>query len=393
MKSDITVLTIFVISGFFIVTSIGEYIGINTIFIKRNEKEYFIERAIDDKKEIYIAKWKVYVLTLILMIVAIDRYRNLVNAALAYSKGKEIDGIMSMMSVARQAFVSSNRSLVLGNVFFNQLVYICEISAYIFVFIFLYNMINCKQRRWYMLFPLIPDFIIRFITTSRTAYLILLIAIIICYFCIVMKLHKFHIPTKLILAVGIFAIIFILYGRIRNNAQSIPLVSYIQMYTCSSIYGLDHLLKEGWEQVPYFGFNTMQHIYDLLGVEREIVRKWSEMIMFSKSNSIQANLYTSLSFPIIDFGILGCFLLRLISAIITTKVLAGFLYNNCSEYSFYISIYFAVVSVYCYFYSATGDVFSDYFFNPSLMIRYLVYSWVFVKCYLRPEIREGKKIE
>ncbi len=390
MKSDITAATVLLISGFLLVTSAGEFIGSKVTLFRKNKKSSFFEQSIDSRTEIYVAKWKVYALTAVLMIVAADRFRNLLKAALAYARVERFDGVMSMMNAARRAFVDSNRSMVLGNTLFNQFVYLCEISTYIFVFLFLWNMINGKKRSWYLLLPLIPDFIMRLVTTSRTAFIILFAAIVISYFSILIKrnrLKRVHIPKQLILVVFIFAAVFMIYGRVRNDASSIPIVSYLQMYTCSSIYALDHLLQKGWPPNPYFGFYTMQNIYNQLGIRHDIIRTWSEMVTFSKDN-MHANLYTSLSFPIIDFGIAGCLLLRFFAAVIVTKILLGFLNRDCKSEWLYVYLYFAIVGLYCYLYSPLGDVFCDYFFNPSLMIRYLVYAWFLVKFYLRPIIRK-----
>lgn len=398
MKSDISFRTVLLISGFLLVTSAGEYFGNRVVRSGKHMNQCGIRNRDSENspEEICIAKWKVIMLTVVLMAVAADRYRHLAAAASAYARGQKFDGIMPMMNAARQAFVAANRSLVLGNPFMNQLVYVCEIASCVFVFLFLYNMINCGKRRWYLLLPLIPDFCMRFLTTSRTSYMLLLLSIIIYYFCIQMKkqnrqklqgmkkVQKLRIPKKMILAVAVFVVVFLAYGRVRNNAQSIPVVSYVQMYTCSSIYGLDHLLNKGWEENPYFGFYTMQHIYDLLGIRHDTVRTWSEMLTFSKDN-LHANLYTSLSFPVIDFGVTGCLILRFAAAVLSAGILRRFLDKDCGNRSFYPYLYFAAVTVFSYFYSATGDVFTDFFLNPGLSVRYFVYAWLLVRCYLRPE--------
>lgn len=397
MKSDISLVTVLFISAFLLVTSVGEYFGNKTVLSGSGSYPGRIRSMDPDvgAGEICVAKWKVVLLTAVLMAVAADRYRHLVSAASAYAAGGKFDGIMPMMTAARQAFVAANRSLVLGNAFVNQLVYVCEISSCVFVFLFLYNTINCGKRRWYLLLPLLPDFCLRFLTTSRTSYMLFMIMVIVYYFCIMMKkqirrnmqgirsVQRMHIPKQMILAVLAFAVIFLAYGRVRNNAQDIPIVSYVQMYTCSSIYGLDQLLTEGWEQNPYFGFYTMQHIYDSLGISHDAVRTWSRMLTFSKDN-MHANLYTSLSFPLMDFGITGCLFIRFAAAVLSAKILRGFLNKDCGTYSFYPYLYFAAVTVFSYFYSATGDVFTDFFLNPGLSVRYLVYAWLLVRCYLQP---------
>ena len=60
--------------------------------------------------------------------------------------------------------------------------------------------------------------------------------------------------------------------------------------------------------------------------------------------------------------------------------------KKLSQASFYVYLYFVIVLIYCYFYSTTGDVFADYFLNPKLMIRYLIYGWLLIKLYLKPKL-------
>lgn len=86
------------------------------------------------------------------------------------------------------------------------------------IFIFTYNWINYKVRKYYLLIPLIPDLIIRFISTSRTSFILLLVAVIITYFYILLKGKKIkhiHISPKLIIGVCLFVVVFLAYGRVK----------------------------------------------------------------------------------------------------------------------------------------------------------------------------------
>lgn len=384
MKSDISIKTLCAIIGFLAVTAGGEYVG-NHLRLGHRLKNLSSSNGVDDLVEIHVDKWKPIMLFMIYMIVAIDRYKNV--AIFARSYGGGFSGIMQMLSYARLAFVDVNGSVVLGNFFFNQLIYVCEITAYIMIFIFLHNLICCKKRQWYLLLPLIPDLIIRFLSTSRTSFMILLIAIMVGYFCILWKqkvLKKIHISPKLVIGVGVFAIGFLVYGRIRNEAQSIPVISYIQMYTCSSLYGLHDLLENGWDKTPYFGYNTLQHIYNMLQSSHDNIKTWNDMLFFSKDN-FHSNVYTSLYDVIIDYGIPGMLILRFITAFISAKIISVFVNTDYSQYKFYYLLFFVIACIYCYFYSATGDVFMDYFLNPMLMIRYLIYGWALVRFFLQPK--------
>lgn len=386
MISDISFTTLGAITGFLLVTAMGEYFG-NRVCIFVNSTNTQKKVLGENKGEIFISKWKVILVSLVFMIVAVDRFRNLRIVASKYAGGS-LSGIMQMMTNARLAFVYSNKNLELSNTFFNQLIYMCEITTYIMIFIFLFNYINYKKKQWYLLLPMIPDLIIRFLSTSRTSFIILVAAIIVSYFCIIIKRQKYrkiHISSKVIIGIMIFAVVFMIYGRVRNDAEAIPVVNYIQMYTCSAIYGLNDLLKRGWDKIPYFGFYTLQNIYDLLGISHDAVKTWGRMVTFSV-NGNHANLYTSLADPIRDYGILGTFIIRFMAAVISTKILKKFVNTSHISNSFYIILYFAIVTVYCYLYSAIGDVFADYFLNPGLMIRYFIYAWGLIKFFYKPTV-------
>lgn len=388
MKSDISLATFLIIVGFLTITASGEYIGRRIRIGRRlNDSELtVIQKNRDLPVEIYIKPWKSIALFGIYMIVAIDRYRHLAAFASAYGS---FSNFMQMISVARRAYVKVNGSVILSNTLFNQIVYICEITAYIMIFIFLHNWICCKKKNWYLLLPLIPDLVIRLLSTSRTGFMILLIAVIVAYFVVLWKekrLKIIHISYKLILGVVAFVVVFLIYGRVRNNAQSIPVISYIQMYTCSSLYGLNDIIENGWEKNPYFGFNTLQNIYNTLGITHESVSTWLKMTVFSKDD-FHSNVYTSLYDVIIDYGVLGMYFVRFLTAVISSKIITKFVNSSCYRYDFYYLIYFAIVCTYCYFYSATGDVFMDYFFNPKLMIRYLIYGYFLVRFFLKPSVR------
>ena len=390
MKSDISPLTLCIILMFLIVTAVGEFLA-NRIVIKsgKGESHKRIE-LIKESGPIKIDKWKVYLLTIIFLIVAVDRFRNLAN--LVGVNVSSMSSLMSMMSNARMLFVNSNRSVVLSSTLFNQLIYLCEAVTYIMIYVFLYNLIIYKKKQYYLLLILVPDLIIRFLSTSRTSFFVLIVATMTSYFAILLRenrLKRLHISYKLFLGIGAFIVVFIVYGRVRNEAQSIPIVNYVQMYSCSSLFGLDSLLTNGWSKNPYFGFNTLGNIYDLLGIEHSTVRTWGSMVVFSKNN-YHANLYTSLANPIIDYGTFGMLILRLVASIMATKIITAFIKKTHSSSGFYVSLYFASVMIYCYFYAATGDVFADYFLNPGLMIRYLLYTWICVKFFLKPRVVYSK---
>ena len=387
MRSDISITTALIVVGFLFVTMLGEYFASHIIF-----RCSFLESEAAPLNiatgYIRIEKWKIHIVTLLFMYVAVDRYRNLTAVASAYAGGGNFDGVMQMMMSARLAFVASNKNLTLSSTLFNQLIYSCEISSYIMVFIFINNLINYKRKDFYLLLVCMPDIFIRFLSTSRTSFITFVMAIIVSFLLVIQKqkeLKKIRIPKKLIIGGIIFVIIFMVYGRIRNQASAIPWITYIQMYTCSSLYGLEFMISNGWNANPYFGFNTLTHIYDLLGIEHSTVRTWTKMLEFSKNSDAHANLYTSLFWPIQDYGVIVLLFSRLLCAFIAARIILKVLKTRPDNKMFFVYLFFCITLIYVYFYSAIGDIFIDVFLNPSMMIRYFVYGWLIVRFYYKPK--------
>lgn len=385
MKSDISAVTFFVILGFLLVTALGERIGHLPLELEKSSLE--TKRYVEDGTEgiIKIEAWKVVVLTLLFLVVAMSRYRNLVSLVSAELENGA--GIMQLMTAARLEFIRLGAAVTLGNPIFNQLIYICEITTYFMFYVFIYNFVHFKIRQFYLLLPFVSDLMIRFLSTSRTSFMLLGVGVLVCYFTVLLQkdMKRLHVSPKLVVGVGLFVIVFLAYGRVRNNAQTIPIASYVQMYTCSSLYGLDDLLKNGWNDAPYFGYHTMKRLYHFLRISHDTVKSWEPMLVFSK-NQFRANVYTSLADPIRDYGIVGCMLIRFITAFAATRVINRFRKMQLTKPSCCVYLFFSIAMIYCYFYSATGDVFSDYYLNPGLMIRYAVYGWLLAKFFLKPKL-------
>lgn len=391
MNNDISILTVCVVSAFLLLTLFGETLG-TKITINFARRRSILSYSIEGER-IYVKKSIAFLLTVIFLIVAANRYLNM--RAYVIQNGGQFNNIIDMMEAARVIFVRTRREMVIGNTFTNQMVYCCEICAYIFLYIFIHNCITCKVRDFYLLLVLIPDIIIRFLSTSRTSFMILAVAAAVSYISVMQQKSmkpKIHISKKVYLAIILFAIAFIVYGRVRNKATSIPIVDYVQMYTCSSIYGLDHLLVNGWVGNPYFGMHTLQHIYELIGIDMVPVKTWNVMLDFNAYHS-HANVYTSLMGPISDYGIIITMLLRFITAFVSAYIIKRYISIEHNRTLFYVMHFFVVMFIYCYFYSATGDVFCDVFLNPGLMIRYLAYTCILVKWIIRPKVRELHSIK
>lgn len=375
MKSDISVKTLFVVIGFLSVTAVGELLATKCKLSKASANNCQITTT----EAIYIPRKTTYFLTILFLIVAGVRLYNLILVAMSVS-GNGFTNIIEMLSVARQAYINVDGSVVLSNVVLNQLVYVSEIATYIFLFTYMHNAMLCGKKNLYLLLPLIPDFILRLVTTTRSAFIMLIFVIIIFYVYLRQKAGQsvFRVPKKLIVIFVLFCICFIAYGLARNNVSGIGIMQYIEMYSCSGIFGLDRYLEFGWSENPYFGFHTLQNIYDLFGVDRAIKLSWDEFFVFDIYGT-RSNLYTALASPIQDYGVVGMLVLRFLEALIGGFIVSKFNKKKMGSHSFYLVMYFALITIYCYLWAPIGNIFNGYFGSPDMMIRYLIYGYFLIK--------------
>lgn len=389
MLSDVSGLTVIVVTLSLVVTALGEYMGGKTclsIMYSKGDKINLGDSFFWTGEQIYVSRLKTYIVTFIFLLVAVSRFRNLMEQVIETSGVESDANFFVKLGVARVMFVNSKGTLKLGSFFENQLVYVSEIASYFYLFIFLYNAMICKNRQYYLLLPLFPDFLMRLISTSRTTFLMLFLAFIVLYFMIQHKnknINKLHIPIWLILAGFIFIALFLWYGFARNDAYSIPLLDYLQMYTCSAIYGLNYKLINGWEPNPIFGFNTLGGIYELLKITMKQQDIWGDGMLVFNKHGFHSNIYTSLLAPIQDFGYLGMIVVRFFEAFICTEIIGIVYRSNQKSKHLYIWLYLSLVSIYCYFYFSTGSIFPSIFAQPDVIIRYFFYGW-FLLLFLNP---------
>lgn len=387
MLSDISFVTVLVVVAFLMVTCLGERLA----FGKRTRNKTQKNKQ-SSRNPIMISKSKIIVLTLIFSVVAVERFINLITFTLSNGYANSTN-ILDLLGAARTAYVNADAQVVLGNVVFNQLVYVSEITTYICIFAFLYNSLMCKRKNYYLFLPLIPDFVLRLVTTSRSAFITLIFSIVILYAFIMQKQNKnpLSLNWKMLLLLIGFAIFFVWYGLRRNSVSGISLITYLQMYTSSSLYNFDWYLRNGIGENPYFGFYTLQEIFKLFHIDHEVVPSWLPFVTFNTGGA-RSNIYTSLLDVTQDFGIVGMLFLRFIEAFIAGKIIWYFYECKTNKRMFYVSIYFVVSILQCYLWSATGDSFPGVFASPDLMARYLVYGYILVALIVKPYLKKNTAI-
>ncbi len=381
IKEDIKFKTTLCISLSIVMTYIGEIIADKIRFkVTSNAKGKTVCHNKIDHSEYVPSFAMTCIITGIMLLVALIRFINLRFFASQYGS---FDSFMSMMTVARVA-VNQGEEFNLGGGIIAQIVYASTGICFFYTYNFLKEFIVYSKKRYYLLLPILADCLIELSTTGRTSIIIIAVGFIVSYFHILIKYsskHKPHINKKLYFYILIFLIIFFVYGNMRtgydlNEIVNSIIVSIIS-YSCAAIYGLNYYLENPWNSNPYFAAYTGKFIYSLLGIEHTYVPD-ANLPFFFFGEDVSSNIYTSLVLPIQDYGIVFFLITRVGLAIISTYVLKKYLKKDISQPSFYIYNLLAIFIVNCYINTPIADRFYTFFLNPILLIRYIVYLYVFV---------------
>ena len=383
MINDISLKTLLIFLGAIFSVALGCYTG-NRIVIrtkgKRVEDGISLHLPKEGNQEILIAKWKTVVVFVVYLFIAIVRFRNLLTMS-----GGNFLNLLEAMSTARYYVTGSDVDVVLSNTYLNQILYACEIATFIHIYLFLHNLVVLKKKHLYLLLPLIPDCMARLVTTSRSSFLVLLFAFITCYCFVCVRRGRTRnvlITPKTIVIISAFFVVFFAYGRVRNDL-SISLLDNVQMYTSSAIYNFDYYIQNGWNDNPYFGFYTLQKIYDLFRVKHSYTTTTLPMNVFN-THHLRANIYTSLFQTVQDYSVWGMLLLRFFETLIGTLIIRKALKAEENDYRIYYMLYFVIIIIYCFVNFPIGNRFGDYLGNPTVLFRYLLYGWILVKFFLKP---------
>ena len=384
MNNDISFLTLSVLLGSIVVTALGERVGVFVRFRVPNNRIVNSYPGVSNfNHEIVISPKATIVITFFYSIVAAVRFRNM----LSYTGGS-IRTIMAAMTKMRYIAMFTEERVVLSGNILNQIGFACEIAVFIHLFVFIHNLMTVRKKNWYLLIILIPDLIVRFLTTSRSAFLFLLFGAVFIWMYILVKQNRcreFRLTPKRLALIGVFFAVFYWYGQVRNTV-SISMVDYIQMYTCSSIYNLDAILQKGWDKPPYFGYYTLQKLYSLLHINHTNIPSGLSMFVFNK-NGYRSNIYTSLLKPLLDYGIGETLVIRFFESLLATKIIYSVLRKSEDHFSLYYTIYFMIVTLYCYANYVIGNRFIDYLEQPTLMLRYFVFGWLMTAFVFKPRVK------
>lgn len=394
--SDISFSTVVVIVGSILFTFIGEFLGRSTNTGK-------LSTEIDKKYEISYSNNVMYIWFAFMLALAAYRYYDLYRFSLTIGNTNGLLGTLSSvrLAVATGKYVSDNM-----NIFIFLATAVCEVVCYISIYLFIYEIIEKKSFRKHLLLPIIGYCCILVSFTGRTEYLKLFVAVLVSYVSIHVTKYGQVASNKafktLIKLAAVMVVLFFWYGSFTRSGGSSEyvggIVNNIIAYSAAAIIGLNTCMDKGLGGIvsPYFGYWTLQSIYDFFGVVHNYAPPMNlTMFHYGANNEFNSNIYTSLAMATQDFGIAGLFIIKMICGVLSSKLVTVFKKLSLDNVGIK-TILLLIVSniIYCYFLAPVSDKFVD-LLSISTWFKYTIFAYcviVFLSPYKIKAIR-GEDVE
>lgn len=240
------------------------------------------------------------------------------------SRDASFDDFSSMMAIYRQSSYSTSSDIKVP-LALNQFVKLSEVFAFIFLYIFINNLILKSKRRRNLL-NLLPVIIYGFqviLTGGRFELLVLVCGAVVLYNVLWHRKHgwnrqfgvKFF--CKLIIILMLVFLGFYSSKALVGRTEKTDVITYITSYTGGSIQLLDMYLQDPipksnvWGKETFYAMNSFLVKLKLLNMDSYIPH-----LEFRVSNNvIIGNVYTAYRRYIQDFGISGMVILQTIFAL------------------------------------------------------------------------------
>ncbi len=313
---DLSLKTITVVSFAIFFIFVGEFI---TNFGEFQIK-FFSCRC--EKICLYISNFKVILFTLINFFVIYLKIKMLNQLGTQFGVGTNLFSIMKLL---RGSITSGEIEFP---VYMQLLSSVSDAVAYSFMFFFLFYLIVLRKKRLLLLLPVVSHLIMQIFSTGRSGFILFAIVLLFEVLFLINNKNTISLNKKnttkvikyVVPVVVTLAIFFYLYGNIVRGASH-TFVEYLSQYIAAPLYGLNDYLDNCWIANNHLGQYTLQNFYyylNKLGYEFAIPP--THLSFFSFGNQI-SNIYTSLVFPIQDYGITGLFLTRILIGIIYSCII------------------------------------------------------------------------
>lgn len=379
--------TVIIITFSLLFTFIGEYLGRTLVFFNKSNKIYSIKDNYDNKVRKYIetSKNRTYFIFFVMILVGVYRFYDLYKFSLTLGNNA---GILGTISSTRLAYALGEYNG--GNILIALLTTASEIICYTYIYFFMYNFLVNKKIVYRNLLPIMGYCLIVVSFTGRTEYLKIGFSFLIVYLYLVYtnqtnyRLKK-KVINKLINICLIIAIVFFAYGNITRD-EEVSGINEIIAYSSAGIIGFDQYLNNPWKENPYLGYYTLQDAYSFIGIKHNSAPQHHLPFFYFGNGKLSSNIYTSLLFPIQDYGIMGFYISRVLLSFITIKLFNKLLKSKQNT-RMIILLICSFMLAYCYISTPIADRFKDFILSPSTLIKYTFYSYFIIKIICKYSIK------
>lgn len=278
------------------------------------------------------------------------------------------NGLASMLEYARKMYIIPGYTIGKASIHISLL---GKAFSAVFLYFFINNLHAGKNRRDVLyLFPVVLYLCMAALGTGRTFMIEFLGMVIIFHFLIERKkngwmtIHVWKIVLIAAAALGVFFILFFLFGFITGKSQGGKLLDMVSVYTGMSIPSLDYWLNKAKDLSTVFGEETL---YGVTSVLRKLnlvhLKETVRHLEFVDFGDASGNVYTCLRRYINDYGYVGMLFMQ--GAV---GAFYSLFYNNIKkENGFGILLIFYGVLMYPLFMQSIDELILSSYLSTSYM--------------------------
>ena len=390
VNADISILSVIAVMLMICATKVGEFLA-NQITIKRiyRSSGYIpCDATFRHINSIKISKKRTYIIFALELYAGISRFIRLYLFTVSIGNINILDTLRRARPYLSGG-MNHDLSIDVTTIDVSIISYLAEPIAYFYCFWFMYHLVIMKQRKMYLLLPVVGDALILMSSTSRTVFLVIGTAFVTSYAYLENmngKTRKFN--HKLIFCSVLFIVAFFVYGNVTRGKDASFGIREIFGYSSAGIYGLTEYFNDPWDENVLFGQRTLKPLYDLMGnsVANDTNNTVLPFYIWGYDIEDYSNLYSSLALPIHDYGLFGMFLIRTLLTFMAVKMIKLLFREKISDYKTYILLFYVNQFVYSYLSCLIADRFYAFLTNIRLLIINIIFTYIAVRWTIKWEL-------
>ena len=244
--------------------------------------------------------------------------------------------------------------------------------------------------------PTLANCIIGLSTTTRSFFIDIAVSFVVSFFILTTGGVRKPIKVHHIFYICAFVALFFVGGYfMKGRGDSFAIIDNIFGYSAAGLYGLDDYIRNSWAPNTAFGMRTLKPIYDLIGsdVAKNINNVVNVPYTWSKSGT-ESNIYSSLVYPIQDYGVIGMMLIRMLFVYVYVRLCHALLHSNVIDAKGMVIFYFVVQNARALIYTPISDSFYTIYSNIRTNIIIIIITIIAFRCLLYFRLwddNEGRK--